>query len=226
MKNKIEFAPDFAMLTIELNSGESIVAESGAMAAMTSGIEIKTEARGGLLSSLKRKVLGGESIFQNIFTANANGQHVIFSPPTMGDIIRYDLQGRELMLQSTAYLVSEPGVELDTKWAGVKGFFGGHGLFLLKLKGSGAVYFSTYGAVHPVDVSGSYVVDTGHVVAFEPTLDYRVKTVGGFKSLFLSGEGLVCKFSGSGKVWVQTRKPQRTAEFLHPFRPVKPKKNN
>jgi len=223
MNFNIEFAPDFSLLTVNLDSGESIVAESGAMVSMTPQVDIKTAARGGVLSSLKRKLLGGESIFRNTFTAKANGQHVTFSPPTMGDLVRVDLSGGELLMQSKAYVACTPDVELDTKWDGVKGFFSGNGLFLLKVRGGGAVFFSTYGAVHPVDVQGSYVVDTGHIVAFEPTLQYRVKKVGGFKSLFLSGEGLVCEFSGQGKVWVQTRKPSRLAEFLHPFRPVKKK---
>ena len=226
MRHTIEFAPDFAMLTMHLNSGESCVAESGAMVSMTSDVDIKTAARGGLLSSLKRSVLGGESIFQNTFTASAADQHVTFSPPTMGDIIPYELQGGELLVQSKAYLASGPDVELDTKWDGFKGFFSGNGLFLLKAKGTGPVFFTTYGAVHPVEVNGSYVVDTGHIVAFEPTLTYRVKSVGGFKSLFFSGEGLVAEFSGTGKLWVQTRKPMRLAEFLHPFRPVKSDNND
>ncbi len=225
MKFDIEFSPDFSMLTVGLDSGESIVAESGAMVSMTGKVDIKTAARGGVLSSLKRKVLGGESIFQNTFTASENAQHVTFSPPVMGALERYELAGGELLLQSKAYLASTTDVELDTKWEGVKGFFGGNGLFLLKVKGTGSLFFNTYGAVHPIEVSGSYVVDTGHIVAFEPSLTYRVKKVGGFKSLFLSGEGLVCEFEGQGKVWVQTRKPGRLAEFLHPFRPVKAKKD-
>ncbi len=221
MDFKIESAPEFSMLTVSLDSGESIVAESGAMVAMTPGIDIKTSARGGMLASLKRKFLGGESIFQNQFTANANGQHISFSPPTMGDIVQYELDGTgELLLQSSAYIASTEGIKLDTSWQGFKGFFSGNGLFLIKVTGSGTVFFSTYGAIHPIDIDGQYVIDTGHVVAFESSLDYGVKSVGGIKSLFFSGEGLVCRFSGRGRVWLQTRKPPRLAEFLNPFRPV------
>ncbi|GAB4293830.1 MAG: TIGR00266 family protein [Myxococcota bacterium] len=225
MEHKIEFSPDFAMLTVKLNSGEQFVAESGAMVAMSPAVDIKTAARGGMLSSLKRAVLGGESIFQNTFTAKGDLQEVKFSPPSPGALIKYTLNNSSLFMQSKAYVAGDIGVNLDTKWQGAKGFFSGHGLFLLKAEGTGAVFFATYGACHEVDVKGSYVVDTGHIVAFEPTLAYKVKSVGGIKSLFFSGEGLVCEFTGNGKLWVQTRKPQSLAEFLHPFRPVKAKKN-
>ena len=225
MEKKIEFSPDFAMLTVNMGTGEEFVAESGAMVAMTTGIEMKTQARGGVLSSLKRAVLGGESIFQNTFTATGENQHVKFSPPTPGALIEYPLNNGALFMQSKAYVAGDTGVNLDTKWQGAKGFFGGNGLFLLKAEGTGSVFFATYGASHEVDVNGSYVVDTSHIVAFEPSLTYNVKSVGGFKSLFFSGEGLVCEFQGTGKLWVQTRKPMNLAEFLQPFRPVKSKNN-
>lgn len=220
MQYEIAHRPEFSMLAVHMNQGESVVAESGAMVAMTPQVDIKTSARGGVWKALKRAVVGGESIFQNTFTATADGQHVKFSPPTMGDLVQYDLQGSMLLLQSRAYVASAPEVTLDTKWEGFKGFFSGNGLFLLKVEGTGPVFFSTYGAVQPIQVDGSMVVDTGHIVAFEPSLQYRVKSVGGMKSLFFSGEGLVAEFSGQGRVWMQTRRPSRLAEFLHPYRRV------
>ncbi len=226
MKHQIDFAPDFSLITVHLEQGESFVSESGAMVGMSESIKIKTSAKGGVFSSLKRKMFGGESIFQNTYTATADQQEIKFSPPTMGDIVPYQMKEGALLLQSKAYLASSPGIDLNTKWEGFRGFFGGNGLFLLRVTGSGTLFFNTYGAVHQKEIDGKYLVDTGHIVAFEPTLSYRVRSVGSLISLLFSGEGLVCEFSGQGKLWVQTRKPQRLAEFLHPFRELESKSDN
>jgi len=120
-------------------------------------------------------------------------------------------------------VASEPTVELDTKWAGFKGFFSGEGLFFLRTGGTGKLFFNSYGGIHPVQLDGSapYIVDTSHIVAFSPTLDFTIRKIGGMKSLFLSGEGLVCEFRGAGTLWTQTRNAGALASFLDPFRPTK-----
>ena len=105
-----------------------------------------------------------------------------------------------------------------------KGFFSGEKLFLIRCSGKGDLWFNTYGAMIEVDVKGDYVVDTGHIVAFTEGLEYSVTRVGGYKSLFLSGEGLVCRFTGEGKVWIQTRQVPSLSAWVWPFRPQK--KNN
>ncbi len=134
-----------------------------------------------------------------------------------------DLQpGMEIFLQSGAYLASTPGVVLDTKWQGAKGFFSG-GLFLLRAYGQGRLWFSTYGGLHAVDIGtqyAGYICDNAHMVAFTSGLAYNVRKLGGLKSLFFSGEGLVCEFNGQGRLWMQTRNPASLAAFLHPFRAV------
>jgi len=94
-------------------------------------------------------------------------------------------------------------------------------MFLIKASGTGDLWFNSYGGIMEIDVADSYIVDTGHIVAFTQGLDYRVSRVGGYKSLFFSGEGLVCRFSGQGKVWIQTRKIGPLTSFLRPFRPQK-----
>ena len=96
-------------------------------------------------------------------------------------------------------------------------------MFLLKASGVGDLFISSYGAVHPVQVQGTYTVDTGHIVAFQETLQYSIRKVGGLKSLFFSGEGLVCEFSGHGMLWLQTRNPTTLASFMHPYRRVQSK---
>ena len=100
-----------------------------------------------------------------------------------------------------------------------RGFFSGESLFLIRCSGSGDLWFNTYGGLIELDVSGDYVVDTGHVVAFTERLRYDVTGIGGYKSLFLSGEGLVCRFHGEGKVWIQTRQIPPFSAWLYPFRP-------
>lgn len=225
MNYEITGTPDYGLLKIHFEAaGERVVAESGAMVAMGPQIDIQTSARGGLLAAAKRKVLGGESIFQNTFTAREAGQELYLAPPPEGDLRAIELaRGQPFFLQSGAY-VAHLGDELvlDTRWGGVRGFFSGVGLFLLKVIGPGTVFFSSYGALHAVAIGpDGYTADTGHVVGFTEGLDYRVRSFGGLKGLFLSGEGLVCDFNGNGTLYLQTRDPSVLADFLHPFRPVK-----
>ncbi|MCP4604370.1 MAG: TIGR00266 family protein [Proteobacteria bacterium] len=219
---EIKSSPDFAMIDYELQDGESVVAESGAMISMSPNIKMKTEARGGVLAAAKRKLLGGESIFQNTYTADGGPGHVMLAPGAPGDIVAFELEpDRSLMIQSSAYVAATPDVQLDTKWGGAKGFFSGMGIFLLKATGPGTVFVGSYGAIYPKHCDGEYVVDTDHIVAFQDTVDYRISKVGGIKSLFFGGEGLVARFTGQGMIYAQTRSPASLAAFLHPFRPVK-----
>lgn len=222
MPYEIKSSPDFAIIDYTLADGESVVAESGAMVSMSSNIKMKTEARGGIFAAAKRKLLGGESIFQNTFTAEGGQGQVMLAPGCPGDIISFDLaEEKSLMIQSSAYVAATPEVKLDTKWGGVKGFFSGTGMFLLKATGPGTVFVASYGAIYPKNCEGEYIVDTDHIVAFEDTVEYSVTKVGGIKSLFFGGEGLVAKFKGNGMVYAQTRSPGQLASFLHPYRSVK-----
>lgn len=225
MQSEIRHNPDFAAVRVQFDQpNEQIVAEAGAMVARDTAVQMQTNMRGGLGSALKRKLLGGESLFQNTFTCTQPGQTVWIAPAPEGAIEQIDLQpGVEIFMQSGAYLASSPGVELDTKWQGAKGFFSGEGLFLLRAHGQGRLWFSSYGGIHAVDIGQQYqgyICDTSHMVAFTQGLSYTVNSVGGLKSLFLSGEGLVCTFQGQGRLWMQTRNPGALANFLHAFRPV------
>src|SRR5690349_3518773 len=201
-----EQGPAFTLARVALDQGESFKAESGAMVSMSGTLDIQTKMQGGLLASLARTVLTSESFFQNTFTAARGPGEVTLAPSLPGDIRIRELAGESLILQSGSYLGSDPRVEIETKWGGAKTFFSREGLFLLRAFGQGALLFSSYGAIVEVQVPPSgYVVDTGHLVAFEPTLQWDVERVGGLKSLFFSGEGLVCRFRGAGKLWLQTR---------------------
>jgi uncharacterized protein (TIGR00266 family) len=223
MQYQLRDKPDFAMVEVRFDqAGEQLLVESSAMVARDTAMEMKTAIQGGLLNAAKRKLLGGESIFQNTFTATAPGQSLWLAPGPEGDVQALELDGSyPVMLNSGAFLASAPSVTLDTKWGGAKGFFSGTGFFLLRAEGHGPLFFGAYGGLHAIDVGpGGYVVDTSHVVGFTGGLDYRVTKVGGMKSLFFSGEGLVCEFHGQGRLWISTRNPGSLASFLHPFRRV------
>lgn len=223
MKYAILQKPDFSVVKVAFEApGEEILAEGSAMVAKHASVAIKTELRGGVLSAAKRKMLGGESLFQNTFTASAAGDELWLAPGADGDIEVVECTtGMPMFLSSGAFLACAPSVVLDTQWGGARGFFSGAGLFLLKASGSGPLFFSAYGGIHRIDVGAAgYVCDTSHIVAFSGSLDYSVRSVGGLKSLFLSGEGLVCEFSGHGDLFVSTRNPGALASFLHPFRRI------
>lgn len=223
MRYELLDKPDFGMVRVGFDQpGEQLLVESSAMVARHSAMEMKTQLQGGILAAAKRKMLGGESLFQNTFTATQPGQELWLAPSAEGDVLALDMNGSyEVMLNSGAYLAASPSVTLDTKWGGAKGFFGA-GLFLLKCSGHGPLFFSSYGGIHAVDVGpGGYICDNGHIVGFTSGLNYTVTKVGGLKSLFLGGEGLVCRFEGQGRLWMSTRNANSLAAFLHPYRPVK-----
>lgn len=216
--------PDFSMVQVTFDApGEQMICESAAMVARDSAIEMKTSMQGGMMAALKRKALGGESVFQNTFTASAPGQRLFFAPAPEGDVEAVNMDGMTpIMMQSGAYLGAAPTVTLDTSFGGAKGFFSGAGVFLLKATGTGPLFFASYGGIHAVDVGpAGYICDTGHVVAFTGGLTYNVTRLGGLRGLFASGEGLVCNFTGQGRLWMSTRNSSSLVAFLNPFRPVK-----
>jgi len=97
---------------------------------------------------------------------------------------------------------------------------GGEGLFLLSATGAGDLFINAYGGIREIDLNGSFIVDTGHIVAFEDSLTFNVKKVGSWKSTLFSGEGLVCEFSGKGKLWIQTRNLSALVAWLRPMLPA------
>lgn len=216
-QHRIEMQPDFAWLTVQIPAGRTLKVEASAMATMDTNLKMTTKARGGLA-----RLLTGESIFINEFKAEGGAGQLAIAPGPPGDLAYHRLEGGTLYLASSAFLASDPEINLESKWQGLtKGFFSGTNLFLLRASGTGDLWFNTFGALVPVDVDGEYVVDTGHIVAFTDGLEYGVQSVGGYKSLFFSGEGLVCRFRGRGRVWLQTRRLAAFASWVWPFRPQK-----
>jgi uncharacterized protein (TIGR00266 family) len=137
-------------------------------------------------------------------------------------LVHQYLRGNTIYLQNSALVACTPGVNIETKWQGfTKGFFSGESLFLIRASGEGDLWFNSYGAIIEIDVEDGYVVDTGNIVAFTEGLEYSISKVGGYKSLFFSGEGLVCRFTGKGKLWIQTRSVGAFTSWAHWYRPVK-----
>lgn len=219
MEHEISFSPAYSLLTVSLDTGESLRAESGAMVSHDTSIEMKTNATGGFLKSISRS-FGGESFFQNTFHATAPGE-VQLAAPLPGDIVHHELNNETVYVQSGSYIAGDEDLDVDSSFGGSKSFFGGEGLFLLKVTGSGPLFMSSYGAIQEIDISGrdDFVVDTGHIVAFEDSVDFDVRKVGGLKSTLASGEGLVCEFSGDGTVWIQSRSQAAFLSWLIPKLP-------
>jgi len=220
LRYEILHRPSFSLLNIELEEGEAVQAETGAMVYMGPNISVETRMKGGFFGALKRSVLGGESLFINTFRARKRDV-VGFAPPYPGDIEAFQLDGT-LYAQSGAYLASFGEIEIDTKWGGAKTFFGREGLFLLKMKGQGTVFLSSFGAIYRKELRNErFVVDTGYMVAFSEGLDFRIKRVGDLKSTLLSGEGLVAEFYGTGTLYIQTRSSDSFTGWLMRYLPLK-----
>jgi uncharacterized protein (TIGR00266 family) len=222
MQYKIMYQPSYSLLELQLDPSESVVAESDAMVSMTPNISMDTGAKGGLFGALKRAV-GGESMFQNTFTAQNGAGAVTFAPTMVGDITAREMRGESLFVQSGSFLVSSPSIELDTKWGGARTFFSREGLFVLKATGTGMLFLSSYGAIHAVTLAPGeqLVMDTGHMVAFDATMGYQVRTIGGVKQTLFSGEGLVVDLTGPGTIYMQTRNFGAFVNYLVPKLPFK-----
>ncbi|GIW04078.1 MAG: TIGR00266 family protein [Thermomicrobiales bacterium] len=221
MHAEILYQPSYATVRLTLARGEQIRAEGGAMVAMDAGIRIETGATGGFLKSLGRSLLGGESFFQNTFIAENDNVQVLLAPELPGDIALLQLRNQEMIVQSGSFLASEQGIEVSTKWGGARTFFGGEGFFMLRCAGTGLLVVSSYGAIHQVALGSGqrYIVDTGHIVAFDGRMSYQVRRAGNWKSTIFGGEGLVVEFTGPGDLWLQTRSPEAFLGWLIPRLP-------
>jgi uncharacterized protein (TIGR00266 family) len=216
MNVEIRHSPSFAIARCSLSGGEQLMAESGAMSATSAGIEIEAKMQGGLMKGLKRSVLGGESLFMTTLTAPAQGGWVDVAARLPGDLITLPVDGA-VNLTRGAYLASDASVEIDTKWGGFKNVFGGEGGFLIHASGRGQVIASCYGALDRVQLGQgeSIVIDSGHVVAFDPSVSFTTrKASSGIMNTLKSGEGFVMEFTGPGLVLTQTRNPDALVTWL------------
>jgi uncharacterized protein (TIGR00266 family) len=217
MISQINGAPSFAHIHIDLSPGESIIAEAGAMASMSSEIDMQTRFNGGFFRAVLKRVLGDESLFINEFYNNSNvSQRLTLTQPTPGDIRELDLNNSTICLQPGAFIASTPGLKLGIRYAGLASFIAREGLFKLEVTGTGKLFYGAYGGIIEKQVVGEYIVDSGHLVAYEPQLSLSLKLSGGLISSITSGEGIVTKVSGNGKILIQTRSLEGLASWINP----------
>ncbi|KGE73881.1 TIGR00266 family protein [Spirochaeta lutea] len=217
----IEASPDYALAEVTLQQGQSLRVEASAMAYMDSSLAMKTSAKGGL-----GRLLSGERLFQNEFSAPQGSGTIGIAPGCPGDITHLYLEDEGVYIQNSAYLASSPELEVRADFQGWKGFFSGEKLFMIGVEGRGDLWFNSYGGILAIDVQDSYVVDTGYIAAFTQGLTYDVRPVSGLKSLFFSGEGLVCRFTGRGTVWIQTRLAPAFVQWADAYRRVQKQSNS
>ncbi len=212
----IESQPEFSWLTVKVPVGKKLFVEASAMASMSSNMRLRALFRGGL-----RRFISGESLFLSEFRADGVAGEVCIAPGPSGDIGCMNLENRTVYLASSSYVAHTEGVNYETKFQKLsQGLLSGAGWFLVKMQGTGQVWFNGYGALVEMDVHNELVVDNGHIVAFTEDVQYEIIRLGGYKSLFFSGEGFVCKFKGTGKVWIQTKKPASLIAWADAFRRV------
>jgi uncharacterized protein (TIGR00266 family) len=218
----IEHQGAFALAVVHLQPEQAISAEAGAMVSMSANVDLHSEMKGGVFGALKRAV-GGESAFVSTFTARGGAGEVTLAPGTPGDVVGIEMNNQTFMVQSSSYLAGDTSLVVETKFGGAKSWIGGEGLFVLQVSGAGLLLVSSFGAIHRKTLrpGEQYVVDTGHLVAWEGHMQYNLRKAAksGFFRSFLSGEGLVAEFNGPGEILIQTRNLRAFAGLLKPFFP-------
>lgn len=218
MKTQVKYSPSYSMLVVDLEAGEQITGEAGAMSYMSPTLEIRTRKREqSLLGTLATSLIGGQSFFVNDFVASAGPGEIGLVAAPIGDIQQMPIApGRGYIIQKSSYIASSQQVDLDVKWEGfTKGLFG-QGLFMIKVTGRGDLWINTFGAIdkHTLAAGEELVVDNFHLVAFSDSCQYSVYKVGGWKETFFSGEGLVTRIRGPGEVFLQTKNLREFTDWL------------
>ena len=211
----------FPVVVCRLNSGESMITEKGSMVWMTPNMEMTTTGGGGI-GKMFSKALTGESMFQNIYTARGEGM-ITFGSSFPGQILPLEVTpGKSFILQKSAFLASEAGVQLSmhvNQKLGA-GFFGGEGFIMQKLSGNGIAFAEVDGELveYTLAPGEQMVVDTGYVMGFELSVSMDIQQVKGLKNMVLGGEGLFnTVLTGPGKIWLQTMPISGVAAAIQPF---------
>lgn len=220
MRVELRHQPSFSVARCHLAPGEPVRAESGAMMATSYGVAIEAKMEGGLLKGLKRSVLGGESLFVTTYTAPPNGGWVDVAANLPGDIAVVTLAPDRPPFYVTrgCWIANSYGTQIETQWAGMQNLFGGEGGFLLQATGQGEVVLGCYGALDTIQLGAgeSVTVDSGHVVAYDATVQNRLRRAVEGRSIqsMKSGEGFVFDFAGPGQVMIQSRNPSALISWL------------
>ena len=228
---------EMQFVEVELDPGESAIAEAGSMMYMTQGIAMETvfgdgsSQRSGVMGALLgagKRLITGESLFMTVFTNQGGGkQQVSFAAPYPGKILAMDLKqlGGQLICQKDSFLCAAKGVSIGIAFQrkiGV-GLFGGEGFIMQRLEGDGLCFVHAGGTVHPIDLAPGQTlrVDTGCLVALQPTVSYDIQFVGGVKSALFGGEGLFfASLTGPGRAWLQSLPFSRMADRIYKAAPA------
>ena len=221
MQIEILLRPGSTVAKVDLDGGETITSEGGAMVAMTQNLSVQTTTKqksggGGLLSGMKR-LLASESIFFNHFTAPSSGGTIYLGTTLPGDMQIFPIKDKKMFVQAGSYVASSSDIILNTVWQGAKNLISGESLFWIELSGEGLALINAFGVIYPIDVDGEYIIDTGHIVAYEEGMNFTISKAGSsWMSSFLGGEGFVCKFQGRGRVWCQSHSSDSWGKSLSP----------
>ena len=231
IRHEITHGPSFAMLRVDLAPGQTVIAEAGSMVARHQHVDMEVKMNAGrspgffaklkaFFIALIRKVVGGETFFVNHFSVQQQPGSVWIAPTTSGQIQYRRMQGESLTMSSGAYLAHVGDIDMKMKFGGFKSLLAKEGAFMIELSGAGDLWFNSYGGIHAIPVNGTYIVDNGHLVAFEGGLTYDIRSAGGGMMGFMaSGEGLVCEFKGQGTVYIQSRNLSSLVGWLTPMLP-------
>lgn len=223
MQHKILYSGSFATLHVELAKGESLKAESGAMIAMSNTIDVEGKLDGGFMKGLGRMLAGEKFFFQNLVAKRGPGE-VLLAHSIPGNIQAIEMDGSSnYILQKDGFFAGTNELEIDSTCQNLtKGLFSGEGFFVVKVKGVGTLFVSSYGAIHPLDIPAGQemIIDNAHLVAWPEGMNYKIeKSSSGWLSSVTSGEGLVCRFQGPGRVLIQTRNPGGFGQWVSRFIP-------
>lgn len=230
MQHMVKYGPSFSMLQLGLGPGETIVAEAGSMVARSKDLHMEVKLNAGrnagffgklkaLFIALIRKLVGGETFFVNHFSSPSGGW-VWLAPPLSGNIRHIPLQGTPMLFSAGSYLASAGDVDLKVRWGGLRAILSREGAFFVEASGTGDLWVTSYGAIDEVYCNGTYIVDNGHIVGFDASLDFTIRSAGGGLMGFVaSGEGLVCEFSGQGRILIQSRNTSALVGWLTPLLP-------
>lgn len=224
MKSKVLYQGTNSVLRVELEPKETVKAESGAMVSMSSTLDIDGKMEGGFLSGVARMMAGEKFFFQTINATRGSG-HVLLAPTIPGDIMLIEMDGNtEYNVQKDGFLAGSSTIEVNAQMQNLfKGLFSGEGFFILKVKGKGTLALSSFGGIHEVNLAPGEqcIIDNAHLVAWSSTTEYKMeKAAKGWISSFTSGEMLVCRFTGPGKVYIQTRNAGSFASWVKQFIPA------
>lgn len=222
MRVQLRGGPSYTMAYCQMDRGETVQSERGALVMMSPDVGVSFTTGGGVVKGMIRKKFGAESMFLGLYQAKVHNAWVAFAPAMPGDIIPVEVteNGPPLVAETGAFLAADGAVKIAVRPARTTAMLMREGATALHFRGSGTVLLCAYGAIEMVALgpNQSTIVDTGHLVAFDDSVQMRARPLGGAVAAAATGEGLVAEITGPGRVWVQTRSPEEFGSWLMPRR--------